>query len=168
MNVRKMTLLANLLAVAIVLNLIESAFPIIPVPGAKLGFANIVTLIVLYMYSFKDSSAITLLRVLLVSVLSGKILGPVFYMSLSGAVLATLFMGLFKKTNYFGMIGVSVLGSIFHCIGQIIAGIFVIGSSAILWYLPIMLMLSIPAGALTGIIAKKFINIWNTRHMEVK
>lgn len=168
MNIRKLTLLANLMAVAIVLNLIESAFPIIPVPGAKLGFANIVTLIVLYMYSFKDSFLVTILRVLLVAVVSGKILGPVFYMSISGAIVATVFMGMFKRTNYFGMIGVSVLGSIFHCIGQIIAGIFVIGSSAVLWYLPLMLSLSVPAGALTGLIAKKFINIWNTRHMEIK
>lgn len=167
MNIRKMTLLANLLAIAIVLNIIESAFPIIPVPGAKLGFANIVTLIVLYIYSFKDSSILTIMRVLLVSLLSGKLLGPVFYMSLAGAIVATIAMGAMKKTNYFGMVGVSVIGSIFHCIGQIIAGIFVIGSTAVLWYLPIMLFLSIPSGILTGIIAKRFIASWQTWHNEV-
>ena len=162
-----MTLLANLLAIAIVLNIIESAFPIIPVPGAKLGFANIVTLIVLYIYSFKDSSIITIMRVLLVSLLSGKLLGPVFYMSLAGAIIATLAMGMMKKTNFFSMIGVSVVGSIFHCIGQILAGIFVIGSTAVLWYLPIMLFLSIPSGFLTGIIAKRFVATWQTWHNEV-
>ncbi|MDD3068141.1 MAG: Gx transporter family protein [Acholeplasmataceae bacterium] len=167
MNIRKMTLLANLLAIAIVLNIIESAFPIIPVPGAKLGFANIVTLVVLYIYSFKDSSILTILRVLLVALLSGKLLGPVFYMSIAGAVTATLVMGIMKKTNFFGMIGVSVIGSIFHCIGQIVAGIFVIGSTAIIWYLPIMLFLSIPSGALTGIIAKRFVATWQTWHNEI-
>jgi heptaprenyl diphosphate synthase len=167
MNIRKMTLLANLLAIAIVLNIIESAFPIIPVPGAKLGFANIVTLVVLYIYSFKDSSILTISRVLLVALLSGKLLGPVFYMSLAGAIISTLAMGIMKKTNFFGMIGVSVIGSIFHCIGQIAAGIFVIGSTAIIWYLPIMLFLSIPAGALTGIIAKRFVATWQTWHNEV-
>lgn len=167
MNIRKMTLLANLLAIAIVLNIIESAFPIIPVPGAKLGFANIVTLIVLYIYTFKDSSVLTILRVLLVSLLSGKLLGPVFYMSLAGAVFATIAMGAMKKTNFFGIIGVSVIGSIFHCIGQITAGIFVIGSTAVIWYLPIMLFLSIPAGALTGIIAKRFMVTWQTWHNEI-
>lgn len=167
MNIRKMALLANLLAIAIVLNIIESAFPIIPVPGAKLGFANIVTLVVLYIYSFKDSSILTISRVLLVALLSGKLLGPVFYMSLAGAIISTLAMGIMKKTNFFGMIGVSVIGSIFHCIGQIAAGIFVIGSTAIIWYLPIMLFLSIPAGALTGIIAKRFVATWQTWHNEV-
>ncbi|MBN2300801.1 MAG: Gx transporter family protein, partial [Acholeplasmataceae bacterium] len=142
---RKMTLLANFLAIAIVLNIIEAAIPIIPVPGAKLGFANIITLIILYVYSFKDSVSVTLLRVLLVAILSGKLLGVTFYMSISGAVLATIAMGFFKQLNYFGIIGVSTLGSIFHSIGQIIAGIFVIGSTAVLAYLPIMLFLSIPA-----------------------
>ena len=70
-NTRKMTLLANFLAIAIVLNIIESAIPIIPVPGAKLGFANVVTLIIIYVYSFKDGFALTILRVLLVALLSG-------------------------------------------------------------------------------------------------
>jgi len=159
-------LLANFLAIAIVLNIIESAIPIIPVPGAKLGFANVVTLIIIYVYSFKDGFALTILRVLLVALLSGKLLGPIFYMSMSGAVVATLAMGLFQKLNYFGIIGVSVLGSIFHCIGQIAAGIFVIGSIAVIAYLPVMLFLSIPAGVLTGIIAKRFLVIWQTWHNE--
>jgi heptaprenyl diphosphate synthase len=96
-----MTLLANFLAIAIVLNIIESAIPVIPVPGAKLGFANVVTLIVLYVYSFKDSSILTIARVLLVSLLTGKLLGPVFYMSIVGGALAILAMGLFKKINFF-------------------------------------------------------------------
>lgn len=163
---RKMTLLANFLAIAIVLNIIESLVPVIPVPGAKLGFANIVTLIILYVYSFKDSATITILRVLLVSLLTGRLLGPVFYMSFTGAIFATFAMGFFKKTNFFGVLGVSVIGSIFHCIGQIAAGIFVIGSSAVIFYLPIMLMLSIPAGVVTGLITQRFLVIWQTWHNE--
>ncbi|MDO9628898.1 MAG: Gx transporter family protein, partial [Acholeplasmataceae bacterium] len=61
---------------------------------------------------------------------------------------------------------VSVIGSIFHCIGQIIAGIFVIGSSAVIFYLPIMLVLSIPAGVVTGLITQRFLVIWQTWHNE--
>lgn len=159
---RKITLLANFLAIAIVLNIIESAIGIVPVPGAKLGFANVVTLIVLYMYSFKDASLMSILRVFLVGLLTGKLLGPVFYMGMSGAILAIIVMGLLKKTNFFGVIGISVLGSIAHCIGQIMAGIFVIGSTLVIVYLPVMLFLSVPAGFLTGIIAKRFLAIWQT------
>ena len=163
-KIRKLTLLANFLAIAIVLNIIESSINLIPVPGAKLGFANVVTLIVIYVYSFKDGMILTISRVLLVSILSGRLLGPTFYMSLSGAVVSTIAMGFFKHLNFFGVLGVSVLGSIFHTIGQIIAGIFVIGSLLVLAYLPIMLFLAIPAGILTGIIASKFYSVWETWH----
>ncbi|MDY0294362.1 MAG: Gx transporter family protein [Acholeplasmataceae bacterium] len=167
-NTRKMVLLANFLAIAIVLNIIESAIPVIPVPGAKLGFANVITLIVLYVYSFKDSSILTISRVFLVSLLTGKLLGPVFYMSISGALLAMLAMGFFKKLNFFGILGVSVLGSVFHCIGQVIGGYFVIGSTAIVLYLPIMLFLSIPAGVVTGLIAQRFLKVWQTWNKDIK
>ncbi|HPG42224.1 MAG TPA: Gx transporter family protein [Acholeplasmataceae bacterium] len=160
--------MANFLAIAIVLNIIESAIPVIPVPGAKLGFANVVTLIVLYVYSFKDSSIITLSRVFLVALLTGKLLGPVFYMSFAGSVLAMLAMGLFKKSNFFGILGVSVLGSVFHCIGQVIGGYFVIGSTAIILYLPIMLFLSIPAGVVTGLIAQRFLKVWETWNKDIQ
>jgi heptaprenyl diphosphate synthase len=167
-NTRKMVLLANFLAIAIVLNIIESAIPVIPVPGAKLGFANVITLIVLYVYSFKDSSILTISRVFLVSLLTGKLLGPVFYMSISGALLAILAMGFFKKLNFFGILGVSVIGSVFHCIGQVIGGYFVIGSTAIVLYLPIMLFLSIPAGVVTGLIAQRFLKVWQTWNKDIK
>ncbi|MFA5560147.1 MAG: Gx transporter family protein [Acholeplasmataceae bacterium] len=159
---KKITLLSNFLAIAIVLNIIEASIPIIPVPGAKLGFANIMTLIIIYIYSFKEGIAISILRVVLVSLLSGRFLGPTFYMSMSGVLLSTIMMGIFVKLDFFGPLGVSAIGSIFHCIGQIAAGIFVIGSVVVLAYLPIMLFLSVPTGILTGIIAKKFLSIWRT------
>ncbi len=162
-KMRKLTLLANFLAIAIVLNIIESAVHVIPVPGAKLGLANIVTLIVLYKYSFKDATFLVIARVILVALLSGRLLGPTFYMSLSGATLAVLSMGLLKKMNYFGIIGVSVIGSIFHTVGQIIAGIFVIGSVAVIAFLPVMLFLSVPSGIVIGGISKKFLAITDTQ-----
>ena len=164
---RKMTLLANFLAIAIVLNLIEASIPIIPIPGAKLGLANVMSLIILYVYSFKDSTALTLLRVILVGVLSGRLLGPTFYMSFAGAAAAIISMGLMKKLNFFSILGVSVVGSVFHVFGQIGAGIFVIGSTAIIYWMPVMLLLSIPAGVITGLIAKKFVSIVHVFDQEL-
>jgi heptaprenyl diphosphate synthase len=155
---KKLTLFANLLAIAIVLNIIESAIAIVPVPGAKLGFANVVTLIVLYLYSPRDSVILVLLRVFLVGLLSGRLLSPVFYMSLSGGVFATLSMIVMYRLKSFSLTSVSVVGSIMHTIGQIVMGIFVIGSVAVVSYLPIMLVLSIPAGVVTGIISSRFLS----------
>jgi len=163
---RKLTLLANFLAIAIVLSLIESAINVIPVPGAKLGLANVVTLIVIYKYSFKEGLILTIARVLLVSILSGRLLSPTFYMSFSGALLSVMIIGALRKVDYFGILGVSVLGSISHVIGQIFAGIFVIGSAVVIFYLPIMLFLSIPAGVAIGAISKRFLQIFEKLEPE--
>lgn len=161
---KKMVLLANLLAIAIVLNIIEMMIAIIPVPGAKIGFANIVTLIIIYIYGYKEATAVTILRIFLVAILSGRLFAPTFWLGLSGAFLSLVVMIVIHKFKWFGVVGVSVLGSFFHSIGQIIAGIFVIGSTAVIAYLPIMLLISIPAGVVTGLIGSKFIDFWTATH----
>ena len=163
---KKMVLIANFLAIAIVLNIIESMITIIPVPGAKIGFANIVTLIIIYIYGYKEAVAVTLLRVFLVAILSPRGLGPTFYLGISGAALSLAVMCMVHRLNLFGKVGISVLGAFSHSIGQIIAAIFVIGSAAVVTYLPIMLFVSIPAGFLTGVIALKFIDVWTSTHNE--
>jgi heptaprenyl diphosphate synthase len=158
-NVKKLTLYSNLLAVAIVLNVLESWINVIPVPGAKIGLANIVTLVVLVLYHPKDSILLVLMRVVIVSLLTGRLLSPIFYMSLSGGIFASVAMALIYKLNFFGILGVSMIGSLFHTFGQIFAGIFVIGSVAVIGYLPIMLAISIPAGVVTGWITVKFLDV---------
>lgn len=162
---KKMVILANLIAAAIVLSIIESRLEIIPVPGAKLGLANLITLVVLYMYSFKEAVVVTLIRVFMVAILSGN-LGPTFTMGLSGGIVAITVMGLSKKFGI-GIVLVSLLGSIGHQIGQIIAGIYVIGSSDIVYYLYIMIPLGILTGIVNGLIAQKLIiNLKNKDQRE--
>ncbi|QWB96042.1 Gx transporter family protein [Mycoplasmatota bacterium] len=164
---QKMVLLANLLAIGIVLNIIESLYiHISPVPGAKIGFANIVTLIVIYLYGPKEAFILTLLRIFLVSVLIGTFLGPTFYLGLGGALMSITAMIILSKLNFFGIIGVSVLGSVFHAVGQVLIGIPVLGSSAIVYWLPVMLLISVPAGFLTGAISTKFLGVWRATHNE--
>lgn len=161
-----MVLLANFLAIAIVLNIIETMISVIPVPGAKIGFANIVTLIIIYIYGYKEATIVTILRIFLVALLSGRLFGPTFWLGLSGAALSLIVMIIIHKFKWFGIVGVSVLGSFFHSIGQIIAGVFVIGSTTVIAYLPIMLIISVPAGVLTGLIGSKFISVWTATHNE--
>jgi heptaprenyl diphosphate synthase len=166
-QMQKMVLLANLLAIGIVLNIIESLYiHISPVPGAKIGFANIVTLIVIYLYGPKEAFLLTLLRIFLVSVLIGTFLGPTFYLGLGGAFLSITVMIILSKLDFFGIVGVSVLGSVFHAIGQVLIGIPVLGSSAIVYWLPVMLLISVPAGFLTGVISTKFLSVWKATHNE--
>jgi heptaprenyl diphosphate synthase len=160
-DIKKMTLYANLLAIAIILNIVESLWQVIPVPGAKIGLANIVTVIILFVYKPKDSIYFVMIRVIFVSILTGKLFNPIFYMSLSGGIFASVSMVILFKLDFFGLLGISVLGSIMHTIGQIIMGIFVVGSIAVISYLPIMLLISVPAGIVTGIVSKRFLVAFN-------
>ena len=121
MKVQKMALLGVLTAAAIVIAILESFIPSVGIPGVKLGLANIVILIILYEIGIWEAVVVNLLRVLVVSLVRGTFLSMGFLMSLTGCVLSLgimiLFYLLIKK---FSIIGVSVIGSIFHVAGQIL------------------------------------------------
>lgn len=154
---KKFTRLSILLSLAIVLNIVESFIPLNGIiPGFKLGLANIITLFVLYKYTVKDAFYIGILRVFLVSILRTGLFNTTFIFSLTGCLLSTLMMYIFKKYFKLSVIGVSIVGSIFHCLGQILIS-FILLNNTMLYYLPWLLLFSIPTGLLVGVISKKLI-----------
>ena len=156
---KKFTRLTMLLALSVVLNIIESFIPLFNgnVPGLKLGLANIIILIVLYMFSFKDALYVSLLRILLVGILRTGLFSMTFFFSLGGAILSLCSMFIAKKTKL-SIIGVSIVGSIFHSIGQILVAILIIKNTYIIYYVPWLLLFSIPTGILVGITSKTILN----------
>lgn len=163
---KKTMRLIMLLSMTIVLNIIETFIPFFSgaIPGLKLGLPNIVILLILYIYGFKDALKISVLRVILVGILRTGLFSISFFFSLSGAILSVIFMSLFKKTKL-SIIGVSVIGSIFHSIGQIIIAIILLKNVYVAYYLPWLLFLSIPTGMIIGYISKELINIYQ-KHVE--
>jgi len=161
-DVKKLTLFANLLAIAIILNILESFITIIPVPGAKIGLANIVTVMILVIYGPKESIYFVILRVILVALLTGKLFNVIFYMSLSGGLFASIGMAIIFKSSFFSLIGVSVIGSLAHTIGQILMAMLILSTFTVVSYVPIMLLFSIPAGVVTGIISTRFVRVIKT------
>lgn len=159
LEIRKMILIANLLAIAIVLNVIEMYIAIIPVPGAKIGFANIVTVITLYHFGYKEALSLTILRSLIVFLLYRAAFIP-FAMGITGGIISVTIMALLRKSKLH-IITVSVLGAVTHSMGQILAGIFLLDTELLVLYLPLMLIIGIPAGVLTGIIAKRFLKMFH-------
>ena len=158
-NVHKMALLGILTAGAIVIGILESLIPSIGIPGVKLGLSNIVILIVLYELGIWESAFVSLVRVLIVSLVRGTFLSMGFVMSLSGAVLSLgimiLFVLLIKK---FSIIGVSVIGALFHVFGQIAVAMIYLSTAYILLYLPVIAISAIITGVLVGIVAQLIIN----------
>ena len=158
MKVRKIALLGVLLAMTIVIGILESFIPSFTIPGIKLGLANIVILITLYEIGILESVFINLVRVIVVSLVRGSFLSMGFFMSLTGAFLSLgimiVFYLLIKK---FSIIGVSVIGSLFHVIGQIIIAIIYLGSLYVVFYLPIIAFAAVITGIIVGFIARSII-----------
>ena len=163
MELKKYTRLSLLIALSVVLSLIENAIPIFNgyIPGLKLGLANIIILFVLYKYTFKDSLYISIIRVLIVGILRTGLFSISFFFSLSGAILSIVMMYVCKKGTKLSMIGISIVGSIFHSLGQIIIAIIFIKNINIIYYLPWLLLFSIPTGMITGMISKELIKYFN-------
>ena len=164
METKKVTRLAMLLAISIVLNIVESFFPLFNglIPGFKIGLANIITLSVLYLYGFKDSLYIAILRVLLVGILRTGLFSTTFFFSLTGSICSIITMYIFKKINIFSTIGISILGSIAHSSGQLLAAIIILKNISMIYYFPFIIILAVPSGILVGILSKETIKYLNS------
>jgi len=159
MRTKKLTHMGLLISYSLILYIIESYIPnplIALFPGAKLGLTNIITLVSLSLLGFKDTFIIITIRVILSSMFSGPISALLF--SISGAYLSLLGMSLCLKIKSFSVIGVSVVGAVFHNIGQLLVASLIIESGLIFTYLPYMLIASIPTGAFVGIVSNFTLN----------
>lgn len=156
---KKYMRLVMLLSFSIVLSILESFIPLFNgyIPGLKLGLANIIVLIVLYKYDTKDVFFVSILRVIVVGLMRTGLFSVNFFFSLSGALFSAVSMILFKKTKL-SMIGVSVIGSIFHSIGQILIAILLLKNNNMIYYLPWLLLFSIPTGLFVGYVSKKMLS----------
>lgn len=159
MNTKRIVTLGIFLSISIVLSIVESFLPIIPVVGAKLGLANIMTLVILYMFGERDAFVVVILRVILVGLLRGSLGNPGFFLSLGGGLVAYLMMVLFMKLRVFNIISVSVMGSLGHSVGQIAVAIFILSTNELVYYFPLLFLIAIPTGFFTGSVARKFIQI---------
>ncbi len=157
-KVKKLVMLSVLTAIGVVVNVLESMIPIIPGTAFKIGFANIITLIAVYAYGLKEGVIVGLLRIFIAGLLSPSGFGPTFMLSFTGGFFSLFIIVLLKYINKFSIIALSVVSSVFHVVGQLIAASFIL-SDVVVYYAPIMLALSIPAGVLTGFLASRFLKI---------
>lgn len=153
-TLKRLTRNAMLTAVALSIFIVEAQLPVlVPIPGVKLGLANIITVYSMFMFGPRDTFFIFICRVLLGSIFAGQMMS-LFY-SLCGGLSCYLLMFFLRKIVTINQIWVcSVLGAIAHNIGQIIAAIIITGTPAIVSYLPILLISGILSGIFTGFTAQ--------------
>lgn len=150
-----------LISMALVLSIAERWLPIsalVPLPGIKLGLANVITMFALFYFGFRQAITVTVLRCLLASVFYGGLLS--LALSLSGAGLALITMAILKKGygKFFSLTGISIGGAAAHNIGQIIMASLLMGNSYVFAYLTILLITAVVTGVLTGTVAETLFN----------
>ncbi|MGD9158265.1 MAG: Gx transporter family protein [Desulfobacteraceae bacterium] len=154
------TKVALFVALACVLQISESLIPH-PVPGLRLGLANILTLTAMIMLGFRYALEITILRTILSSFIIGTFMSPGFILSFSGAVISTLIMGFFfhvsglKGRHGLSIIGISVIGAFSHNMIQLLlAYLILVRHSGIFIFFPWMSIGAVVMGYLVGIVAR--------------
>ena len=151
MKTKKVAFLGLAIALAMVLSFVESQIPaFVAIPGIKVGLPNLVVVFLLYKVGWKESVIVSIIRIVLVSMIFGMTTMP---FSIGGAVLSLLSMILLKKLNWFSCIAVSIVGGIFHNVGQIIVACVWTQTPGVALELPILLVTGTLAGAVIGVIS---------------
>ena len=165
-SVKKLALCAILAALALGLSTLESLFPItllVPLPGVKLGLANIVTVFALYELGAGAALAILVTRCLLGGLFSGTATALLF--SLLGGLCAMSVMILLKRSRRLSIYGVSIGGAAAHNVGQILAAMITLGNTMVVGYLPFLLAVALLTGSLTGFVVSLLLRA--TAHLHL-
>lgn len=160
---QRMMLMGLFITMALVLSYIENFIPVpIPVPGVKLGLANIITLLALYYLSFGESFLVVILRIVMSSIFVGGM--NTFFYSLMGGLLSFVIMSVFVRffNKKVSAVGISVLGAVFHNIGQLIVVAIVTDNIHIaVSYFPILGITGVVSGFFVGLVVRFF-----CKHLE--
>ena len=152
MKAKEITLCAVLTALALALSYTEQFIPLqllIPLPGIKLGLANLVTVIALYSLGNGAAFAVSMVRILL-SGLTFQGLSVMLY-SLAGGLFSFFVMAAAKRYTGLSVIGISILGGVTHNLGQLLLAALVLKTEALLYYFPPLMLAGTVAGLLIGL-----------------
>lgn len=151
-RINKIIFLSLLVSIGLALSVLESAIPLpITVPGAKLGLSNMVILVTLVIFGFKEALVVGMLKSIVLVLVTGSVSS--FFYSFSGAILSCLAMFIVYKyfMNIFSLIGVSIFGAVAHNIAQVSVASIMMNNSRIYSYLPILLIMSLFTGYFVGL-----------------
>lgn len=154
MTTKRAAYCAMLTALAMIFGYVEALIPFgIGIPGVKLGLANIVIVLALYILPAYQAFAIQLMRIVLVSFLFGNLSMTLY--SLAGGVLSFLVMWLLKRGDGFSITGVSIAGGVSHNIGQLVVAVLVVQNLKIAFYFPALMIAGLITGCLIGMLADR-------------
>jgi len=162
---KKLTLLGLLSAIALTIFMVEAQIPaLVPIPGVKMGLANIVTVFAVFALGPKDGAAVLFVRIFLGAVFAGNF-STILYSAAGGAcaIGVTILLKKILTTKQLWVAG--SLGAVAHSIGQMAVAILLTSTPGLIVYLPVMIAISIVTGCFTGLCAQFLVNrgnLWKT------
>lgn len=153
---RRTARLGLLLSLAAALYVVEAQLPALPLPGARLGLANLVSILVLYVWGVREALLIATLRQILGGIFTGGLFGPPFLFGLAGAFLSVFVMGVLLEATgrRVGPVIISMAGAVAHNMAQLAIAYALVRQMAVFAYLPYLLLFALPAGAAVGYLAR--------------
>ena len=158
MKTKRLTQLALLSAIALTIFMVEAQIPaLVPIPGIKLGLANIITVFAVFVIGAKEAALVLAVRIFLGAVFAGNF-STILYSAAGGtlAILVTILMKKMLTNKQLWIAG--CMGAIAHSVGQMAVAVLVTGTPSIAVYLPIMVAISILTGSFTGLCAQFLVN----------
>ena len=153
---KRVSMYGILVALAFIASYIEVLIPFnFHVPGMKLGLANIVVLSALYMGGAEAGITVSLIRIILVGLTFGNPYSTIY--GLAGGVLSFITMFVLKKTDFFGILGVSIAGGVMHNIGQLLCAMVLLRLPAVFSYLSYLMFIGIITGGLIGLVVEEIL-----------
>lgn len=148
---RSVALYGMLVALAFIFSYVEAMVPVpLPIPGIKLGLANLVTIAGLYTVGIPGAAVVSLIRILLMGFTFGNVFSMAY--SMAGGIFSLVVMAAAVKSGWFSKVGVSITGGIFHNVGQLCAAAWVTKTMGVFTYLPVLLVAGVAAGAVIGLL----------------
>lgn len=153
MRTKKLTTLSMLTAISLIIFIVEAQLPpLAPIPGIKMGLANIITLVTLVWYGRREAFIVLMLRIVLGSIFAGQMMS--FMYSMAGGVLCFIIMALAVKIFKGNQLWIiSIFGALAHNAGQIIIAVLVTSAWQIVGYFPLLAVSAVITGAFTGLAA---------------
>ena len=165
MKTRKMTQLSLLTAIALTIFMVEAQIPaLLPIPGIKLGLANIITVFAVFAIGPKDAAAVLFVRIFLGAVFAGNF-STILYSAAGGtcAIGVTILLKNILTQKQLWVAG--AMGAIAHSVGQMAMAVMLTSTPGLVVYLPVMILVSIITGTFTGLCAQFLVNrgdLWKT------
>lgn len=150
-SAKKVALYGLLIALAFIFSYVEAMIPIpVPIPGIKLGLANLVNVVGLYTVGIGGTIAVALIRIVLVGFTFSNP-GSMLY-ALAGGIFGLTAMVLAKRFGGFSKVAVSILGGIFHNVGQLSMAAYITSTGGVFSYLPFLLVAGVLTGGVIGVL----------------